>query len=166
MFGIPLPYLALAILIALFGSYRGGYHFGWSDRDKEMQIAIAKKNEESRATEQKLNEQLNANATKLQETTNVINEKQSALDRAIRAGRVRISAPSCVSAPTAATTATPDRKETGSQSDRAPDSASDAERQTLAAIAEIVAQGDRNTAQLNACIDAYNEARDLLNGKR
>ena len=166
MFGIPLPYIALAILIALFGSYRGGYHFGWSDRDKEMQIQIAKKNEEARQTEQKLNEQLNANAAKLQETTNVINEKQSALDRAIRAGRVRISATSCVSAPTTAATATADRKETGSQSDRTADPASDAERETLQAIAEIVAQGDRNTAQLNACIDAYNEARDLLNGKR
>ena len=166
MFGIPFPYLALAVLIALFGSYRGGYHFGWEDRDKEMQIAIAKKNEESRATEQKLTEQLNANATKLQETTNVINEKQSALDRAIRAGRVRISAPSCVPAPTAATTAAPDSKEARSQPDRAPDPAPDAERATLQAIAEIVAQGDRNTAQLNACIDAYNEARDLINGKR
>ena len=166
MFGIPLPYLALAILIALFGSYRGGYHFGWSDRDKEMQIAIAKKNEEARATEQKLNETLNANAAKLQETTNVINEKQSALDRAIRAGRVRISAPSCPQAPTAAATAAPDRQEARSQPDREADTASDAERETLQAIAEIVAQGDRNTAQLNACIDAYNEARDLLNGKR
>ena len=166
MFGIPLPYLALAILIALFGSYRGGYHFGWEDRDKEMQIQIAKKNEEARQTEQKLNEQLNANAAKLQETTNVINEKQSALDRAIRAGRVRISAPSCPQAPTAATTATPDRQEARSQPDRTADTAPDAERETLQAIAEIVAQGDRNTAQLNACIDAYNEARDLLNGKR
>ena len=166
MFGIPLPYLALAILIALFGSYRGGYHFGWEDRDKEMQIQIAKKNEESRATEQKLNEQLNANAAQLQETTNAINEKQSALDRAIRAGRVRISAPSCPQAPTAATTATPDSQEARSQPDRTADPAPDAERETLQAIAEIVAQGDRNTAQLNACIDAYNEARDLLNGKR
>ena len=41
MFGIPLPYIALAIGIALFGSYRGGYHYGWSDRDAEMQIARA-----------------------------------------------------------------------------------------------------------------------------
>jgi hypothetical protein len=166
MFGIPLPYIALAVLIALFGSYRGGYHFGWEDRDKEMQIEIAKKNEEARQTEQKLNEQLNANAAKLQETTNVINQKQNALDRAIRAGRVRISAPSCPQAPTTATTAVPDRQKARSQFDREADQPSDAERETLQAIAEIVAQGDRNTAQLNACIDAYNEARDLLNGKR
>jgi hypothetical protein len=166
MFGIPLPYIALAIGIALFGSYRGGYHFGWSDRDAEMQIAIAKKNDEARATEQKLNEQLNANATKLQETTNVINQKQSALDRAIRSGRVRISAPSCVQAPTSAATAAPNSKETGGQPDRPADPAADADRATLQAIAEIVAQGDRNTAQLNACIDAYESVRSLVNDQR
>ena len=165
MFGIPFPYIALAIAIALFGSYRGGYHYGWSDRDAEMQIAIAKKNDEARATEQKLNEQLNVNATKLQETTNVINQKQSALDRAIRSGRVRISAPSCVQASASATITASDSKETGSQSDRPTDPAPDAERETLQAIAEIVAQGDRNTAQLNACIDAYEEVRRLVNGQ-
>ena len=164
MFGIPLPYLLLAVTIALFGSYRGGYHFGWSDRDKEMQIQIAKKNEEARQTEQKLTEQLNTTATKLLETTNVVNQKQSALDSAIRAGRVRISAPSCVQTPANPTPSPTDTK-AGSQPDRTPDQPSDAERATLQAIAEIVAQGDRNAMQLNACIDAYNDARNLLNGK-
>ena len=127
-----------------------------------MQVAIAKKNEESRKTEQKLTEQLNANATKLQEVTNVVNEKQSALDRAIRAGRVRINPSSRVSAPTN-TASTTTNTETTSQPDRQTDSASDAERATLQAIAEIVAQGDRNTAALNACVDAYNDVRNLLN---
>lgn len=165
MFGIPLPWLIVGLLISLFGTYRGGYHFGWSDRDKEMQVAIAKKNEESRKTEQKLTEQLNANATKLQEVTNVVNEKQSALDRAIRAGRVRINPSSCVSAPTN-TASTTTNTEATSKPDRQADTASDAERETLAAIAEIVAQGDRNTAALNACVDAYNDVRNLLNDKR
>jgi hypothetical protein len=142
-----------------------GHHYGWLERDNDMKIAIAQKNEEARATEQKLNEQLNANATKLQETTNVINQKQSALDRAIRAGRVRISAPSCVQASASATPTPTDSQETGSQPDRPADPAPDAERETLQAIAEIVAQGDRNTAQLNACIDAYNEVRSLVNGQ-
>lgn len=162
MFGIPLPWLLVGLAITLFGTYRGGYHFGWSDRDKEMQIEIAKKNEESRAKEQQLTEQLHANATKLQETTNVINEKQTALDRAIRAGRVRLPATSCVQAPANPTAATADTK-AASQPDRQADQASDAERATLAAIAEIVAQGDRNTAALNACVDSYNQMRDLLN---
>ena len=162
MFGIPLPWLIVGLLISLFGTYRGGYHFGWSDRDKEMQVAIAKKNEESRKTEQKLTEQLNTTATKLMETTNVVNQKQSALDSAIRAGRVRINSSSCVSAPTNTASATTNT-ETTSKPDRQADTASDAERATLQAIAEIVAQGDRNTAALNACVDAYNDVRNLLN---
>jgi hypothetical protein len=164
MFGIPLPYIAIAVVIALFGSYRGGYHFGWSDRDKEMQIAIAKKNEEARQTEQKLTEKLNENATKLQETTNVINQKQTALDRAIRAGRVRFPTTSCPQASTNSSIASTNTEAT-SQPDRQADTASDAERETLAAIAEIIAQGDKNTAALNACVDSYNQMRDLLNGK-
>jgi hypothetical protein len=165
MFGIPLPWLIVGFCITLFGTYRGGYHFGWSDRDKEMQIEIAKKNEESRQTEQKLNEQLNTTASKLLEVNNVVNQKQSALDRAIRDGRVRLSSSSCVQAPTSAPIAPTDTKAT-SEPDRTPDPASDAERATLQAIAEIVAQGDRNTAALNACVDSYNQMRDLLNGNK
>jgi hypothetical protein len=165
MFGIPLPWLLVGLFITLFGTYRGGYHFGWSDRDKEMQIEIAKKNDESRQTEQKLNEQLNTTASKLLEVNNVVTQKQSALDRAIRDGRVRLPASSCVQAPASTSTATTNSPETGSKPDRQVDQASDADRATLQAIAEIVAQGDRNTAQLNACIDAYNDVRNLLNGK-
>ena len=162
MFGIPLPWLLVGLFFALFGTYRGGYHFGWSDRDKEMQIEIARKNEESRQTEQKLNEQLNTTASKLLEVNNVVNQKQSALDNAIRAGRVRISAPSCVQATASSPVATTNT-ETRSEPDRASNEPSDAERATLQAIAEIVAQGDKNTAALNACVDSYNQMRDLLN---
>jgi len=165
MLPIPLPWLIIGVIISLFGTYQVGHHFGWIERDNDMKLAIAKKNEEARATEQKLNEKINTTATQLQESTNVINQKQSALDRAIRSGRVRIPTASCQQAPASAAIAATDSKETGSQPNRATDTASDAERETLAAIAEIVAQGDKNTLQLNACIDAYNEVRNLLNGK-
>ena len=162
MLPIPLPWLIVGVLISLFGTYRVGHHYGWLERDNDMKIAIAKKNEESRKTEQKLTEQLNEKATKLQETTNVINQKQSALDRAIRNGRVRLPATSCVQTPTNPTPTTSNTEAT-SQPDRPTDQPSDAERETLAAIAEIVAQGDRNTAALNACIESYENVRNLLN---
>jgi hypothetical protein len=165
MLPIPLPWLIVGVLVSLFGTYRVGHHYGWLEPDNDMKLAIAKKNDEARATEQKLTEQLNQNATKLQETTNVINEKQSALDRAIRAGRVRLPAASCVQAP-ASTAPAPANQETRSEPDRQPNEATDAERATLQAIAEIVAQGDRNTAALNACVDAYENVRNLLNDKR
>jgi hypothetical protein len=130
-----------------------------------MKIAIAKKNEESRKTEQQLNEQINQNATKLLEATNAINQKTSALAVANRAGKLRLCPTSYVQAPTSAPVASTDTKAT-SEPDRPTDQPSDAERATIEAIAEIVAQGDRNTIALNACVDSYNDVRNLLNDKR
>jgi prophage endopeptidase len=159
--------LAIAVgitLLVIFGIYRFGFSKGWSERNVEMQAAIAKANEESRAAEQRLTTQINANATQLQEATHALDQKSSALDRAIRAGRVRFPAPSCVQASAGAAATAPDRDEARGEPNRQADTAADAERDTLAAIAAIVAQGDRNTAQLNACIDAYNEVREQLNG--
>jgi hypothetical protein len=165
MLPIPLPWLIVGILISLFGSYRVGHHYGWLERDGDMKIAIAKKNEESRKTEQQLNEQINQNATKLLEATNAINQKTSALAVANRAGKLRLCPASNVQAPTSAPVATTDTKATR-EPDRSADTASDAERATIEAIAEIVAQGDRNTIALNACVDSYNDVRNLLNDKR
>lgn len=149
-------YLIIGVLIALFlfGVYE--YKSGYNKRDAEMQAEIAQKNEESREKERILNQQLNDNANKLQEANNAINEKQSALDRAIRAGRVRLPSTGCVQASASAGAAAVSGLEATSESDR----------QTLAAIAAIVAEGDRNTAQLNACIDAYNAVREQVNGQR
>lgn len=156
----------LVTIVAIYGIYRFGYGKGWGERDAEMQAQIAAKNESERRLEQKLSEQVTANATKLQELNNVVAEKQSALNRAISAGRVRLPAPSCVQASPSAPSPAGDRNETRSQPDRPADQSADSERATLAAIAEIVAQGDRNTQQLNACIDAYNLVREQLNGNR
>ena len=162
MLPIPLPWLIVGVLVSLFGTYRVGHHYGWIERDNDMKIAIAKKNDEARKTEQKLNEQLNANARKLLEANNVVNQKQSALDRAIRDGRVRFKSASCPQTSPNPTVASANPEAT-SQPDRQTDSTAD-ERATLAAIAEIIAQGDRNTAALNACIDSYQNMRDLING--
>jgi hypothetical protein len=156
MFGIPLPWLLLGLSVALFGTYRGGYHFGWADRDTEMQIAIAKKNEEARTLEQTMTSKVIAQTSKLQEANDALTQKTSALDRAIRAGRVRLPAASCVQASPSTGAASPDRS----------DEASESERQTLAAIAAIVAEGDSAILQLNACIASYNEVRSLVNGQQ
>ena len=165
MFPIPLPWLIVGALVSLFGTYRVGHHYGWLERDGDMKIAIAQKNEESRKTQQQLNEQINKNATKLLEATNAINQKTSALAVANRAGKLRLCPTSYVQASTSASITSTDSKAT-SQSDRPTNEPSDAERATIDAIAEIVAQGDKNTVALNACIDSYNDIRNLLNDKR
>jgi hypothetical protein len=120
-----------------------------------MQSEIAQKNEEARVKEQELTKQLNDNSTKLQEANNAISEKQTSLDRAIRAGSLRLKTTSCVQTSSNPAPPNGNSNQEGSES----------ERQTLAAIAEIIAQGDRNTAQLNACISAYEAVRSQVNGK-
>ena len=150
------PWLIIGVLVALSGFYTYGHHKGWVERDAEMQSEIAQKNEEARVKEQELTKQLNDNSTKLQEANNAISEKQTSLDRAIRAGSLRLKTTSCVQTSSSPTPANGNSNQEGSES----------ERQTLAAIAEIIAQGDRNTAQLNACIDSYNKVMESVNGKR
>jgi hypothetical protein len=161
----PMPWLIVGVMVSLFGTYQVGHHYGWLERDNDMKIAIAEKNEESRKTEQQLNEQINQNATKLLEATNAINQKTSALAVANRAGKLRLCPTSYIQAPTSASIASTDTKAT-SQPDRQANEPSDAERATIDAIAEIVAQGDKNTVALNACVDSYNQMRDLLNGNK
>ena len=167
MMRLPNPWMILGAIAVVTGVYWYGHSAGWSQRDAEMQAEIAAKNAESRATEIKLNEQINANASKLAEANNEITEKQTALDRAIRAGRVRLSTPtSCVQTTASPVPATGDRDQARSQPDRPADQPSDSERETLAAIASLIAEADRHINQLNACIDSYNKVREQLNGQR
>ena len=165
MLPIPLPWLIIGVMVSLFGTYRVGHHYGWLERDGEMQIAIAKKNDEARQIEQNMSEKLNQQSVKLQEANDAINKKTTALAVANRAGKLRLCPSSNVQAPTSTASTSADSKAT-SQSDRQTDTASDAERATIDAIAEIVAQGDRNTAALNACVDSYQQMRDLINGNK
>ena len=162
MFPIPLPWLIVGVLVSLFGTYRVGHHYGWLERDGDMKIAIAKKNEEARQIEQNMGEKLNQQSAKLQEATNAINQKTSALAVANRAGKLRLCPSSNVQTPSSSSSTSTDPKAT-SQPNRQANEPSDAERATIDAIAEIVAQGDRNTVALNACVDSYNQMRDLLN---
>jgi len=150
------PWIIIAFLLALAGFYGYGHHKGWTDRDAEMQAEIAQKNDEARAKEQELTKQINDQSYKLQEANNAISEKQSSLNKLIRSGSVRLQATGCVQANASTAPASGDRNTEGSESDRA----------TLLAIAEIVAQGDRNTAQLNQCIQAYEAVRSQINGQR
>ena len=155
MIGLPNPKFILAALIACLAAFYYGHHKGWWERDMEMQVEIGKRNEESRTKEQELQKQLNNQSSQLMEANDAITQKQSALDRAIRAGRVRLPSSSCVQANASAGAAPSNSPETGSESDR----------ETLRLIAQIAADGDRAIVQLNACIDAYNAVREQVNSQ-
>jgi len=153
---IPNPWLIIGAIVMAASVYFYGHHKGWAERDAEMQAEIAIKNEEARTKEQELTKQLTDNSTKLLEANNAITEKQSSLNRLIRTSSLRIQTPGCVQASASTAPASGSSSQAGSESDR----------ETLLAIAEIVAQGDRNTAQLNACIDNYAKVMEAVNVKR
>ena len=155
MFGIPLPYLLLGLTITLFGTYRGGYHFGWADRDADMQIAIAKKNEEARALEKDMTSKLADQETKLRKAQDEIVKKQSAMHELARTGRLRLPTASCPQASPSSSTPTGNSDTTQSE----------LERQTIEALIDIAAEGDKAITKLNSCIASYNEVRTLVNGQ-
>jgi hypothetical protein len=153
---IPNPWMILGAIFVAVSVYFYGHHRGWDERDAEMQAEIATKNEESRVKEQELAKQLNEQSSKLLEANNAISEKQSSLDRAIRAGRVRLPSTSCVQTNGNPPVASGNSNQAASESDT----------ETLRLIAQIAADGDKAINQLNACIDAYQAVMEKSNGKR
>lgn len=153
---IPNPWMILGAIFVAVSVYFYGHHRGWDERDAEMQAEIAIKNEESRTKEQELAKQLNDQSSKLLEANNAISEKQSSLDRAIRAGRVRLPSTSCVQTNGNPPVASGNSNQAASESDT----------ETLRLIAQIAADGDKAINQLNACIDAYQAVMEKSNGKR
>ena len=161
------PWMIIGAICVVLGTYKYGTHSGYKQREAEMQAEIARLNEESRAKEQKLAQDLNNTSSQLREANDVVTKKQTDLDAAIRAGRVRLNSSSCLQPTSNSTSTARDSQEAGSKPNgQANPSIDEQERQTLAAIAEIIAQGDRNTAQLNACIDAYQKIRETINGNK
>ena len=156
MLPIPLPWLIISAMVALFGTYQVGHHYGWIERDEEMQIEIAKKNDEAREIEKNMASKLADKETALRKANNEISKKQSAMRELANTGRLRLPTSSCVQASTGSTPATGN-----SGTD-----ASELERQTIATLIDIVAEGDKAIVKHTACVAAYNEMRELVNGKR
>ena len=153
MLPIPLPWIIIGAMVALFGTYRGGYHFGWEDRDQEMQVEIAKKNEEAREVEKNMTSKLADKETALRKAKNEISKKQSAMRELANTGRLRLPTASCVQASTSAAPTAGDSR----------DEPSELERQTIAALIDIVAEGDKAIVKHAQCVAAYNEMRELVN---
>jgi hypothetical protein len=148
------PWIILGCITAVSTAYFYGHHVGYALRDLEMQSEISAKNEEARERESAVRAELDQTTIQLKEANDAITQKQSALDRAISAGRVRFPAPRCVQADASPSAPAVDRVESQTESDR----------ETLRLIAQIAADGDRAIVQLNACIDAYNQVREAANG--
>ena len=154
MLPLPLPWLIVGVMISLFGTYRVGHHYGWLERDGDMKLAIAKKNEESRAKEKELSTKLDEQESQLRKAQDEISKKQSAMHELARAGRLRLPTPSCPQA--ASNTPAPAGDSSPPQTE--------SEREVIAALIDIAAEGDKAIVKLNQCVSSYNEVRRIING--
>lgn len=152
---MPNPWLIIGAIVLGVTVYFAGHHAGFVKRDQEMQAEIARLNAQAREKEQQLNAQLANTSTQLKDANDAVSKKQTDLNRLINSGRVRLNATGCSQGSASASSAGGDRNQEASES----------ERETLRAIAELAAEADRRTNQLNACIDAYNQVREQVNGQ-
>ena len=148
---LPNPWMILGAIFAASLVYFYAHHVGYAKRDQEMQLEIARLNQDAREKEQKLAEDLNTTSSQLKEANDVVTKKKTDLDAAIRSGRMRLNT-SCVPASTGSTTASGNNTQ-----------ASESERETLLLIAQLAAEGDRAINELNACIAAYEQVRNTIN---
>ena len=153
------PYLVIAAMIAIAGAYGYGHHAGYADRDAEMQAQIAKLNEESRAKEQELAGTLNSQTENLRKAKNDLAKKQSDINKLVDAGQLRLPVQAPASCVSTAPDSSPPARDRGEERP-------DAYREAIKAVVAIAIEGDRNTVQLNACIDTYNKVREAINGKQ
>ena len=160
MFSLFNPWVLLAVLIAICSSFGGGYYKGGQDEFAKQQMEIARLNAEARQKEQALVSAVNNTTNQLVKANNEAKLQTQKLHSAIDSGtfklRIPVKAANC-SLPTTTDAATP--------SGDSVQASAELDRETAKSLVAITEQGDANTRQLNACIDAYNAVYQTLKAK-
>ena len=153
------PYVALAFVLALFGSFGAGYYKGGEDENEKQQIEIARLNTESKQKEQALVNAVHAQATQLVKANNdakvQITKRNAYIDSGAYRLRVSVKPTVCPVYP-AADSPTPAGADTGT-AELQPETAKD--------ILAIGDDADATVRKLNTCIQAYNQVREMMKGK-
>jgi hypothetical protein len=152
------PWVILVLICAFFSVGAFSYLKGEENEYGRQQLEIAKLNDEARQKEQALVSAVTTTANQLVKVNNNAKIEIAKRDAAIASGalrlRIPIQSPACpVPTPVDAPAPSGDRVQATAELDPA-----FAQR-----IISITDQGDANTRQLNACIDAYNAAFQTLN---
>jgi hypothetical protein len=155
------PYVILGIVLAVLSAFGSGYWKGSEDEITRQQLEIAKLNAEARQKEQILVSAIQTQATKLQKANQDAKLAQQKRNSDIESGalrlRVPVQTPVCpVHASSDAPAAPRDSVQTGAELDP----------EISKSLIAITDQGDANTRQLNACIEAYTTVYQTLNKTR
>jgi hypothetical protein len=154
------PWVILTLICAFLGIGAVSYTKGEKFERERQQLEIARLNDDARQKEQALVSAVNTTATQLVKVNNDAKIQIAKRDAAIATGALRLRIPVQTTCPvsTAADAAAPagDRVQASAELDR----------ETAKSLVAITDQGDANTRQLNACIDAYNTIYQTLKGTK
>jgi len=153
------PWAILIVILFVLGGFGSGYFKGSKDERFKQQAEIAQLNNEARIKEQALVSAVNFFfflLRKQQDEAKTLIQKRNA-DIASGSLKLRVLTKTSCPIPAATDTATAARDSVQATTELDPTTA-----RNLVAITD---QGDANTRQLNACIDAYNTVYQTLKGK-
>jgi type II secretory pathway pseudopilin PulG len=154
------PYVMLGILLAILSAAGSGYYKGQRDEVTRQQLEIAELNTQARAKERALISAVTTQATKLQKANYDAKIAAKERDAAIASGNLKLRLPVKTPVCPVQTAGDPapaagDSVQTGGELDAT----------TAQSLVAITDQGDANTRQLNACIDAYNTVYQTLKSR-
>jgi hypothetical protein len=155
------PWVLLSILMAVVGSFGGGYFKGSNDEVTRQQLEIAALNAEARQKEQALITAIQTQSTKLQKANQDAKLVQQKRNADIDSGALRLRLP--VKAPNCPVQATSDTPVASGDSVQA---SAELDRETAKSLVAITDDGDKAIRQLNACIEAYDNVYQTLNKSR
>jgi hypothetical protein len=155
------PWVLLGILMAVVGSFGGGYLKGSNDEVTRQQLEIAALNAEARAKEQALITTIQTQSNKLQKANQDAKLAQQKRNLDIDSGALKLRIP--VKAPVCPVHTATDTPVASGDSVQA---TAEFDRETAKSLVAITDDGDKAIRQLNACIDAYNNVYQTLNKSR
>ena len=155
------PWVLLGILLAVASSFGTGYLKGSNDEVSRQQLEIASLNAQAREKEQILVTAIQNQSLKLQKANQDAKLVQQKRNSDIAAGTLKLRIP--VKAPDCPVHTASDAPVASGDSVQA---TAELDREIAKSLVAITDQGDANTRQLNACIDAYNAAYQTLKGTK
>lgn len=155
------PWVLLGILLAIVSSFGTGYLKGSNDEIARQQLEIASLNAQAREKEQILVTAIQNQSLKLQKANQDAKLVQQKRNSDIAAGTLKLRIP--VKAPDCPVHTASDAPVASGDSVQA---TAELDREIAKSLVAITDQGDANTRQLNACIDAYNAAYQTLKGTK
>lgn len=155
------PWVILGLLFALGSSFTGGYFKGKHSEQDRQKLVIAQLNEEARTKEQALVKAVHTQATQFVKANNDAKLLSQKRNTDITAGVIKLRVP--VKSPVCPVPATADTPAPARDSVQA---TAELDREVAKSLVAITEQGDANTRQLNACIDAYNTVYQTLKGQK